>query len=44
MDTTALGRMACDLEEVPVPASGGDWMIAWHRPDQDKGTEPTPSA
>jgi ADP-ribose pyrophosphatase YjhB (NUDIX family) len=34
MDTTALGRMACDLEEVPVPASGGDWMMAWHRPDQ----------
>jgi 8-oxo-dGTP pyrophosphatase MutT (NUDIX family) len=30
MRTTALGRMADDLEELPVPAHGGDWRMAWH--------------
>ncbi|HEY6297923.1 MAG TPA: NUDIX domain-containing protein [Streptosporangiaceae bacterium] len=34
MGTTALGRMAGDLEEVPVPASGGNWAMAWHRPGE----------
>ena len=32
MRTTALGRMADDLEEVPVLANGGDWRMAWHPP------------
>ncbi len=27
MGTTALGRMAGDLEEVPGPAGGGGWMM-----------------
>jgi NUDIX domain len=29
---TALGRIASDGEEVRVPASGGDWRMAWHPP------------
>ena len=33
MSTTALGPMASDLEEVAVPAHGGDWRMAWHPPD-----------
>jgi ADP-ribose pyrophosphatase YjhB (NUDIX family) len=32
MSTTPLGRIACDLEEVAVPANGGDWRMAWHPP------------
>jgi ADP-ribose pyrophosphatase YjhB (NUDIX family) len=32
MNTTALGTIACDLEEVPVAANGGDWTVAWHPP------------
>ncbi len=28
----ALGRIVADLEEVPVPSSGGDWRMAWHPP------------
>jgi 8-oxo-dGTP pyrophosphatase MutT (NUDIX family) len=27
---TALGRIVSDGEEVRVPASGGDWRMAWH--------------
>src|SRR5579862_2937375 len=34
MGTTALGRMAGDREEVQVPASGGRWSMAWHRPGE----------
>jgi ADP-ribose pyrophosphatase YjhB (NUDIX family) len=30
MSTTALGRIASDFEEIPVPANGGDWRMAWH--------------
>lgn len=30
MSTTALGRTASDFEEMPVPANGGDWRMAWH--------------
>ncbi len=30
MSSTALGRMASDFEEMPVPANGGDWRMAWH--------------
>jgi ADP-ribose pyrophosphatase YjhB (NUDIX family) len=30
MSTTALGRIASDFEEMPVPANGGDWRMAWH--------------
>ena len=30
MNTTALGRTASDFEEMPVPANGGDWRMAWH--------------
>jgi ADP-ribose pyrophosphatase YjhB (NUDIX family) len=29
---TALGRVASDLEEITVPANGGDWRMAWHPP------------
>ena len=25
-----LGRIASDLEELPVPANDGDWRMAWH--------------
>lgn len=32
MSTTALGKIACDLEEVAVPSNGGDWRMAWHPP------------
>jgi ADP-ribose pyrophosphatase YjhB (NUDIX family) len=32
MSTTALGKIACDLEEVAVSANGGDWRMAWHPP------------
>jgi 8-oxo-dGTP pyrophosphatase MutT (NUDIX family) len=32
MSSTALGRMACDLEEVTVPADEGEWRMAWHPP------------
>jgi 8-oxo-dGTP pyrophosphatase MutT (NUDIX family) len=32
MSTTALGRIASDFEEMPVPAHGGDWRMAWHPP------------
>jgi ADP-ribose pyrophosphatase YjhB (NUDIX family) len=32
MSTTALGKMASDFEEMPVPANGGDWRMAWHPP------------
>lgn len=32
MRSTALGRMASDLEKMPVPANGGDWRMAWHPP------------
>ncbi|GAA5187277.1 hypothetical protein GCM10023322_35300 [Rugosimonospora acidiphila] len=32
MSTTALGRIASDLEEVAVPANGGEWTMAWHPP------------
>jgi len=32
MSTTALGKIAGDLEEVAVPANGGDWRMAWHPP------------
>jgi ADP-ribose pyrophosphatase YjhB (NUDIX family) len=34
MGTTALGRMAGDLEEVLMPAGGGGWTMAWHRPGE----------
>jgi 8-oxo-dGTP pyrophosphatase MutT (NUDIX family) len=34
MGTTALGRVASDLEEVPVPADGGAWRMAWHPPGE----------
>jgi hypothetical protein len=30
MSTTALGRIASDFEEIPVPANEGDWRMAWH--------------
>lgn len=30
MSTTVLGKIASDLEEVAVPANGGDWRMAWH--------------
>ena len=30
MSTTVLGKIASDLEEVTVPANGGDWRMAWH--------------
>jgi hypothetical protein len=33
LNTTALGRMATDFEEMPVPANGGGWRMAWHPPD-----------
>ena len=29
---TALGRAVSDLEEIAVPANGGDWRMAWHPP------------
>ena len=32
MSTTALGRIAADLEELAVPANGDDWTMAWHPP------------
>jgi 8-oxo-dGTP pyrophosphatase MutT (NUDIX family) len=32
MSTTVLGKIAGDLEEVAVPANGGDWKMAWHPP------------
>ena len=32
MSTTALGKIASDFEEMPVPANGGDWRMAWHPP------------
>jgi ADP-ribose pyrophosphatase YjhB (NUDIX family) len=32
MSTTVLGKIAGDLEEVAVPAHGGDWRLAWHPP------------
>jgi len=32
--TTALGRMAGDLEEVPVTAGGGGWTMSWHPPGE----------
>ena len=37
MSTTALGRIASDFEEVPVPANGGDWRMAWHPPGRRPG-------
>lgn len=30
--TTVLGRIASDLEELPVPANDGAWRMAWHPP------------
>ncbi len=27
-----LGRIASDLEELPVPANDGEWRMAWHPP------------
>jgi len=30
---TALGRMARDREEEPVPNGGDEWRMAWHPPD-----------
>jgi 8-oxo-dGTP pyrophosphatase MutT (NUDIX family) len=30
--TTALGRIASDLEELALPQNGGDWRMAWHPP------------
>ena len=47
MSTTALGRIASDFEEMPVPANGGDWRMAWHPPAATRlasRTEPVPSA
>ena len=48
MSTTALGEIASDFEEMPVPANGGDWRMAWHPPGKpslpDSRTEPMPSA
>jgi ADP-ribose pyrophosphatase YjhB (NUDIX family) len=32
MSTTALGPMAPDFADTPVPANGGDWRMAWHPP------------
>ena len=32
MSTTALGKIASDFDEMPVPANGGDWRMAWHPP------------
>ena len=34
MSVTALGRMASDREEAPVPANGGQWRMAWHPPGE----------
>ena len=32
MSSTALGPMACDGEEMPVPNGGDGWRMAWHPP------------
>lgn len=32
MRTTVLLKIAGDLEEVTVPANGGDWRMAWYPP------------
>src|SRR5262245_43415354 len=32
MSTSALGRIAFDMEELAVAANGGDWTMAWHPP------------
>jgi ADP-ribose pyrophosphatase YjhB (NUDIX family) len=37
---TALGRIAADRAEMPVPANGGDWMVAWHPPAETPPGEP----
>ena len=34
MGDTALGPMAADFEETAVPATGGDWRMAWHPPGE----------
>jgi hypothetical protein len=34
MGSTALGPMAADFEETPVPANTGDWRMAWHPPGE----------
>ncbi len=47
MGRTGLGPMAADFEETAVPANGGDWRMAWHRPGAAPpglGTGPTRSA
>jgi ADP-ribose pyrophosphatase YjhB (NUDIX family) len=40
MSTTALGRIASDFEEMPVPANGGGWSMAWHPPDDVPDGQP----
>ena len=40
MSTTALGRIASDFEEMPVPANGGDWRMAWHPPGKAPAGQP----
>lgn len=37
---TALGLIAADREEMPVPADGGDWRMAWHPPVETPPGEP----
>jgi ADP-ribose pyrophosphatase YjhB (NUDIX family) len=40
MSTTTLGRIASDFEEMPVPANGGDWRMAWHPPGNIPAGQP----
>jgi 8-oxo-dGTP pyrophosphatase MutT (NUDIX family) len=40
MSITALGKIASDLEEVAVPANGGDWRMAWHPPGDAPSGQP----
>jgi len=40
MGTTVLGVMASDLAEMTVPASGGDWRMAWHPPGEAPPGQP----
>ena len=37
---TALGRIALDGEEVPAPANGDDWRLAWHPPPSPPSGQP----
>ena len=37
---TALGRIALDGEEVPAPANGDDWRMAWHPPPSPPPGQP----